>query len=221
VPLVKPSEFFDDKNKKSSLDSVKENLNSAAPEKLETISEAYDSFKTNLNQIQKLSNFTETLDNFKVGLERVDSLSDAVEQIKAEIQDFAKKEDLEESIMSQLFFIEESLKTTQSKIKTLNSKTLFNIKEEFDSLSSVVENFISTEVPLYKKLITESETRVDDRFSAYKESVASKVDDLSNQISKKFENIAKTLTGINEDSLDSIRENISLVEDKVDLQKQN
>ncbi len=217
MPLVKPSEFFDDKNKKSSLDSVKENLNSAAPEKLETISEAYDSFKTNLNQIQKLSNFTETLDNFKVGLERVDSLSDAVEQIKAEIQDFAKKEDLEESIMSQLFFIEESLKTTQSKIKTLNSKTLFNIKEEFDSLSSVVENFISTEVPLYKKLITESETRVDDRFSAYKESVASKVDDLSNQISKKFENIAKTLTGINEDSLDSIRENISLVEDKVDF----
>ena len=217
MPLVKPSEFFDDKNKKSSLDSVKENLNSAAPEKLETISEAYDSFKTNLNQIQKLSNFTETLDNFKSGLERVDSLSDAVEQIKAEIQDFAKKEDLEESIMSQLFFIEESLKTTQSKIKTLNSKTLFNIKEEFDSLSSVVENFISTEVPLYKKLITESETRVDDRFAAYKESVALKVDDLSSQISKKFENIAKTLTGINEDSLDSIRENVSLVEDKVDF----
>lgn len=217
MPLVKPSEFFDDKNKKSSLDSVKENLNSAAPEKLETISEAYDSFKTNLNQIQKLSNFTETLDNFKSSLEKVDSLSNAVEQIKLEIQDFAKKEDLEESIMSQLFFVEESLKTAQSKIKTLNSKTLFNIKEEFDSLSSVVENFISTEVPLYKKLITESETRVDDRFTAYKESVALKVDDLSSQISKKFENIAKTLTGINEDSLDSIRENVSLVEDKVNF----
>jgi hypothetical protein len=217
VPLVKPSEFFDDKNKKSSLDSVKEDLNSAAPEKLETISEAYDSFKTNLNQIQKLSNFTETLDNFKIGLEKVNLLSDAVEQIKIEIQDFAKKEDLEESIMSQLFFVEESLKTSQSKIKTLNSKTLFNIKEEFDSLSLVVENFISTEVPLYKKLITESETRVDDRFSVYKESVASKVDNLSNQISKKFEDIAKTLTGINENSLDSIKENISLVEDKVDF----
>lgn len=108
MPLVKPSEFFDDKNKKSSLDSVKENLNSAAPEKLETISEAYDSFKTNLNQIQKLSNFTETLDNFKYSFEKVESLSNAFDKIKLEIQDFVKKEDLEESIMSQLFFVEES-----------------------------------------------------------------------------------------------------------------
>lgn len=216
MPLAKPSEFFDDKNKKSSVDSFKENLNSAAPEKLETISEAYDLFKTNLNQIQKLSNFTETLDNFKSSIDRVNSLSNAVEQIKVEIRDFAKKEDLEESIMSQLFFVEESIKTVQNKIKTLNSKTLFGIKEEFDNLSSVVENFISNEVPLYKKLITESETRIDDRFIAYKESISLKVDDLSDQISKKFENIANTLTAINEDSLDSIRENVSLVEDRVD-----
>lgn len=142
MPLRKPSEFFDDKNKKSSLDIAKEELINAAPESLETISEAYDTFKTNLNQIQKLSNFTETIDSFKVGLEKVNSLTEVVEQIESEIQDLVKKEDLDEVIMSQLFFVEESLKKTQSKIKSLNSKTLLSVKEEFDTLSNLVTNFV-------------------------------------------------------------------------------
>jgi len=217
VPLRKPSEFFDDKNKKSSLDIAKEELINAAPESLETISEAYDTFKTNLNQIQKLSNFTETIDSFKVGLEKVNSLTEVVEQIESEIQDLVKKEDLDEVIMSQLFFVEESLKKTQSKIKSLNSKTLLSVKEEFDTLSNLVTNFVSNEVPLYKKLVTESETRIDSRFSSYKESIDLEVQDLNEKISKKLENIAKNLNGINEQSLSSVKDEISSVEDKIDF----
>ena len=217
MPLIKPSEFFDDKNKKSPLDAAKEDLNNAAPENLETISEAYNSFKTNLNQAQRLSSFTETLDEFKSGLDKVNSLSEAVEQIEVEIQDLVKKEDLDGAIMSQLLFVEETLKKAQGKIKSLNSKTLLSIKEDFDSLTSLVNNFVSNEVPLYKKLITESEKRVDDRFLSYKNSVDFEVQNINSKVSKKVEGIAKTLKGINEDTLSSLKDEISEVDGKVNL----
>ena len=217
MPLIKPSEFFDDKNKKSPLDVAKEDLNNAAPENLETISEAYNSFKTNLNQAQRLSSFTETLDEFKSGLDKVNSLSEAVEQIEVEIQDLVKKEDLDGAIMSQLLFVEETLKKAQGKIKSLNSKTLLSIKEDFDSLTSLVNNFVSNEVPLYKKLITESEKRVDDRFLSYKNSVDFEVQNINSKVSKKVEGIAKTLKGINEDTLSSLKDEISEVDGKVNL----
>ena len=215
MPLRKPSEFFDDKNKKSPLDVTKEELKNAAPENLETISEAYGSFKTNLNQVQKLSSFTESLEDFKFGLEKVNSLTEVVDQIEAEIKDLVKKEDLDEAIMAQLFFVEESLNKTQTRIKTLNSKTLVSVKEDFDNLSTLVNNFLSAEVPTYKKLIKDSERRVDDRFVSYKESINLEIEDINLKISKKFEGIAKTLRGINEENLKSIRGDISDVDSKI------
>ena len=44
----------------------------------------------------------------------------------------------------------------QDKVKTLNSKSILDIKEEFSSLSETVEDFIGEEVPSYKKLIVDS-----------------------------------------------------------------
>ena len=51
MPLKKPSEFYD-KKPNSSFDNVKEELKNAKPEKVERISEAIDSFKGNLNNLQ-------------------------------------------------------------------------------------------------------------------------------------------------------------------------
>ena len=53
MPLKKPSEFYE-KNPNSSFDDVKEELKNAKPEKVEKISEAFNSFKTNLNNLQVL-----------------------------------------------------------------------------------------------------------------------------------------------------------------------
>ena len=50
VSLKKPSEFYE-KNPNSSFDDIKEELKNAKPEKVERISEAFDSFKNNLNNI--------------------------------------------------------------------------------------------------------------------------------------------------------------------------
>ena len=51
MPLKKPSEFYD-KNNNSSFDEVKEELKNAQPERVENISEAFDYFKGNLNNIK-------------------------------------------------------------------------------------------------------------------------------------------------------------------------
>ena len=63
MALKKPSDFFG--NNKTPLDEVKESYDSARPEKIEQVSEAFDAFKSNLNHIQSLSDFTSTFDSFK------------------------------------------------------------------------------------------------------------------------------------------------------------
>ena len=61
MALKKPSDFYIKPEEKSSLDSVKEELASSKPEKIEKISEAFSVFKSNLNRIQSLNDFSSTL----------------------------------------------------------------------------------------------------------------------------------------------------------------
>lgn len=129
MPLRKPSEFFNDEKPKSSLDVVKEQLNSAAPEKLETISETFDSFKVNFNHLQKLTDFTNSFDSFALNVERVNDLSESVEKLRLELDDFIKKEDLDDAMLAQIFFIEQSIRDLQEKVKSINSDTLIEIQE--------------------------------------------------------------------------------------------
>ena len=95
MPLKKPSEFYV-KNPNTSLDDIREN---ATPEKVETISEAFNSFKTNFDHIQALNDFTNTFDTFKSNVEKVDTLSESVGEIKESIQYLIKKEDLYHSML--------------------------------------------------------------------------------------------------------------------------
>ena len=127
MPLKKPSEFYV-KNPNTSLDDIREN---ATPEKVETISEAFNSFKTNFDHIQALNDFTNTFDTFKSNVEKVDTLSESVGEIKETIDHLINKEDLDDAMTAQLLFVEESIRDVQNKVKTLNSKSVVNIKNEF------------------------------------------------------------------------------------------
>ena len=126
MPLKKPSEFYI-KNPNTSLDEVKEN---ATPEKVERISEAFNSFKTNFDHIQALTDFTNTFDTFKSNVEKVDTLSESVEDIREGIKDLINKEDLDGAMTAQLLFVEESIRNVQDKVKTLNSKSILDIKNQ-------------------------------------------------------------------------------------------
>ncbi len=214
MPLKKPSEFYD-KNPNSSFDDIKEELKNAKPEKVERISEAFDSFKTNLNSLQSLSDFTETFDTFKSNVEKVESLSTTVEEIRENIQDLISKKDLDDSMMAHLLFVEESIRNVQDKVKTVNTNTLYEVKEEFNTLSEKVNEFLGEEVPAYKKLIVESETRVDTRFGEFKEEVTDVFETLGTDIKEEVSNISDNLKGINEENLSRIREDVKGIGDKV------
>jgi len=214
VPLKKPSEFYE-KNPNSSFDDVKEELKNATPEKVERISEAFDSFKSNLNNIQSLSDFTETFNTFKSNVEKVEGLSSAVEEIRENIQDLISKKDLDDSMMAHLLFVEESIRNVQDKVKTVNTNTLFEVKEEFNTLSEKVTEFLGEEVPAYKKLIVDSETRVDSRFGDFKEEVTDVFETLGTDIKEEVSNIADNLKGINEENLSGIKEDVKGIGNKV------
>lgn len=213
MTLKKPSELF---NQKSSLNTVREQLISVEPQKIENITEAFQVFKTNLNHIQSLSDFSSTLDGFKENVERIDFLSEEIETIKESISDTLKREDLDTAMMSHLLFVEESIENIQSKIKGLNSKTLYNIKEEFGNLQETVSDFIRLDVPSYKKQILDSERRVDTRFLDFKNQIKEEVTSIDSHLTEKLSTISETISEINESHLYEFRNEVSVLENKVD-----
>ena len=214
MPLKKPSEFYD-KNPNSPFDNVKEELKNAKPEKVERISEAFDSFKGNLNNLQALKDFTETFGTFKSNVEKVETLSSSVEEIRESITDLIDRKDLDDAMMAHLLFVEESIRNVQDKVKTVNSNTLLEINQGFESLSESVGKFLGEEVPAYKKLIVDSETRVDNRFGSFKESVAESFKDFGQDIYKEIATITEGIEGVNEKSLTSIKEDVKGIGEKV------
>ena len=212
MPLKKPSEFYI-KNPNSSLDEIREN---ATPEKVETISEAFNSFKTNFDHIQALNDFTKTFDTFKSNVQKVDTLSGSVDEIKESIQDLIKKEDLDDAMTAQLLFVEESIRNVQDKVKTLNSKSILDIKNEFDGLTKTVKGFIGEEVPAYKKLIVDSETRVDSRFVTFKEDVKDSIGSLVTTLNDDLAQIGSEIEAINEESLSSVKTEVKGIKGQVE-----
>lgn len=211
MALKKPSELF---NQKSTLDKVQEQLE---PEKIENISDAFKSFKNNLNNIQTLSDFSSTLEGFKENFERVNLLSEEIEYLKENLNSTLKKEDLDGAMMSHLLFVEESINEVQNKIKTLNSKTLHNIKEEFQELQETVTEFIQLDAPAYKKQILDYERRIDERFVSFKDNVCEIIDTIDEDVKNKISSINENVSSINETYLNNFQDEISLLENKVDF----
>mgnify|MGYP001296489653 CR=1 FL=1 len=75
MALKKPSDFFG--NNKNDFDKIKDTVSA---EKIETVSEAFSAFKTNLNHIQSISDFSDTVENFKENVDRVDSISKEISE---------------------------------------------------------------------------------------------------------------------------------------------
>lgn len=216
MPLRKPSDFFNEKTPKSSLDVVKEQLNSAAPEKIEKISEVFDHFKTNFSHLQKLSDFTNSFGSFASSVEKVNALSEEVESLQGEIQEFIKREDLDDAMLAQMFFVEQTIEEIQNKIKSINEETLFEIQEQVVDITNKVNNFVDVESISFQKSIVESETRIDNRFLNHKQDIDSKVNDLEEKISDRFLSIVDTIEGINEENLESVKKDIIIVDKKVE-----
>lgn len=207
MALKKPSEFF---NKKISNQELEINFNENS-QKIETVSEAFNSFKNNLNKIDTISDFTETFDNFKDNVEKVSMLSEEIDHIHAYIKNLLKKEDLENAIMSHLIVVEENIQQLQSNVKSLNSKTLTKIKDDFSNLSEKVEEFIDVEVPKYKKLLKDSEIRVEKKINSIDSTVEDKVSHIDQYVQQRIDSIESFVDGINQESLSEFECKIELL----------
>ena len=214
MPLKKPSEFYE-KNPNSSFDDVKEELKNSKPEKVEKISEAFDSFKSNLNNIQALNDFTEKFDTFQSNIEKVETLTNSVEEIRESVKGLIGQKDLDDAMMAHLLFVEESIRNVQDKVKTLNSNSVLEIKNEFENLTGSVSQFLGEEVPSYKKLIVDSEARIDERFGGFKQEVKTTLEEIGKDVYTEIASIVEGVEGLNEESLTSIREEVSGIGDKV------
>ena len=207
MALKKPSDFFK-VEKESSLDSVKEDLQSSKPEKIEKISEAFSAFKSNLNHIQSLTDFSSTFESFKENVEKVETISNEIGDVKKEIQTLIKKEELDDAMMAHLFFVEEAIEKIENKISGVNENIVNKISEDFSGLSEMVNSFLDIDVPKYKNLISESEVRIDNRFLNLKSEVESSLDEFNSDINEELKEIVKNVETINEDSLSAIREEV-------------
>ena len=214
MALKKPSDFFGN-TKKTPLDEVKEEYISASPKKIEQVSEAFDVFKANLNHIQSLSDFTSTFDSFKSNLEKVENVSSEINEIKSEIKDLIKKEDLDSAMMAQLLFVEKSISKIESKVSSINGKTVDGIREDFEKLSSTVNGFLSVDVPKYKKLIAESEVKTDNRFANFKEGVEENLGTIRADVDKEVTTALSEVQSINENVVSELKEDFKAVTEDI------
>jgi len=203
VALKKPSDFFN--NKKDPLDEIKENYSVARPEKIEQVSEAFDVFKSNLDHIQSLSDFTSTFDSFKENLEKVENVSSEISSIKNEIKTLIKKEDLNSAMMAQLLFVDESITKIESRVSSINGKTVEKIKEDFANLSNSVESFLSIDAPKYKRLISESEVRVDGRFDTFKTNVEENLNTIRVDVGNEVTTALESIESVNENTINIVK----------------
>ena len=118
-------------------------------------------------------------------------------------------------MMAHLLFVEEAIRDVQNRVKTLNSNSILEIKEEFETLSEAVNNFVGEEVPTYRKLIVDSETRIDNRFGVFKEDVKQSFESLGKDIQKDVTDITSNIESLNEEHLSSLKEDVRGISDKV------
>ena len=109
-------------------------------------------------------------------------------------------------MMAQLLFVEESISKIESKISSINGETVDQIKEDFQGLSTSVEGFLSIDVPKYKKLISESEVRVDDRFGQFKDKVEENLDTIRADVNKEVTTALSEVEKLNTDVISEVKE---------------
>lgn len=214
MALKKPSDFFSE-DKKNSSDFVQEEINSADPKNISKLQEEFKNFKGEYKSLKDVNDFSLTFESFKQNVEKIDILSEAIDSLKEDINTLASKEDLDGAIMAQLLFVERNIEDLKKNVRATNSKTILEIKNNFQDLESSVDEFLSIDVPKHKKLVKESEIRVDKKLDEFKFEITENFEFIQNQVSNKLLELSKNLKGINESELSSINERVEEVSDQL------
>jgi len=206
VALKKPSEFFHESNKHNNAPDKKGDQTPSA--NIETVSEAFNNFKTNANKINALSELNGTFEEFKSNIGKISILSEEVGSLQEEIKNFLTKKDLDNAIVFHLMTVDENIQNIQKNVKTLNSKSLLKIREEFSILNNAVSEFLEDEIPKYKRFLLDSEIRNDIKLENIESTLEEKINDIDLVVKNKFKQLEQNLEGINDNNLYQVKEDI-------------
>ena len=122
------------------------------------------------------SNITETYDRFRDNLDKVNVLSEQIEYLSQQLSGKMTRTDLENAMLSNLMVLDENFKSIRSQVKGLNKEDLKEFKVNISNLTGIVENLVETELPKYKKQITNNEVRISNQFTDFKEEIGERIE---------------------------------------------
>ena len=137
MSLKKPTEFFGKNNNK------KEEVTTNLPENL-------GEYKSNLKNIEVLNEFTENFGSFTDNITKINTLEEGIQELKEELQNTLRQEDLDNAVMSNLLILEKNIDNIQKSLKGINRENLKNIYEEVENISNQV-SLVTEELPKYIK----------------------------------------------------------------------
>ncbi len=209
MALKRPSELFhndsDNNKEKSIIKSIKNSIESGD----NNVPEGFFSLKEKLENFSAVSDFTDTVEEFKNNVNKISILSKEIEFIKEEIKNISKKEELDKSLSTYLISIEAYIDDVQENIKSLNTKSINRLKSDFIDLKTQVKVFVENDLPKYDKLLIESELRSSSRIDNAIDVLEEKLEEIDEYTDQKFEDLKKSLNGINEESLEKIKEQVN------------
>jgi hypothetical protein len=170
VALKKPSEIFN-KEKQSLIGEENSVLNSVpeVQELTESLSDTFNRFKQNFNNIGKISSD-----------EKIEELSRKINSLTEQLSKKLTKTDLENAMLSHLMILDETFKKVQEQIEGVNEKDLNEFKESTNNLNNIVEELIEETIPEYKKYVTDIEINISEKFDGLQESVTEQVEEYHN-----------------------------------------
>lgn len=199
MPLKKPSELFQSTESTSVVEEViDKNV------EINTFSEAFNEFKSNLKNINTLSSFSESLDSYNENIHKINKITEHVNHLKEELKSYIKREDLEKSILSQLLVFEQCIHKIEEKIEGINQEQLDSIKNVVEEISSEVNSFLESDVPKYKKLVVDSELRTSARFDKLKSNVNDILENISDLVNQKYNEILEVVDDVNKQAINEI-----------------
>lgn len=173
-------------------------------------------------QEETIQEFSETFTYYSRNLQQVNYLSEQVEELREEIKNVLKKEDLERTMMSQLVVVEQSISDLQNKVKDINESNFLEINSRLFDLTELVNNFAEIEIPQYKKDAIQSKIQTDEKLIEFKDElndVRQKTSQIikhlkENKILKKVNNLQVEIIR-NESLLKSQNKNIQHIQENL------
>ena len=170
MALKKPSELFNiEKQSLIGEDNSVLDSSSEVQELSESLSDTFNRFRENFNNIGKISSD-----------EKIEDLSRKINSLSEQLSKKLTKTDLENAMLSHLMILDETFKKVQDQIRGVNEKDLNEFRASTKKLNNIVEELIDEEIPQYRKYVTDIEINIAEKFDNLQESVTEQVEEYRN-----------------------------------------